>query len=57
MDFKALNSHHSHQNCPVSVSRFNICFSTKEATFTQLSFSLSETQHPLLNYLGPGSKF
>jgi hypothetical protein len=46
-----------HKNCPVSVSHLNICFNTEEATFTQLSFILSETQHTLLNYLGPGSKF
>jgi len=57
MDFKALNSHLSQQNCPVSVSYLNICFNTEEATFSQSSFILSETKHTLLNYLGPGSKF
>jgi len=48
--------HNNTAQC-LSVSHLNICFNSEEATFTQLSFILSETQHTLLYYLGPGSKF
>jgi len=48
--------HNNTARC-LSVSHLNICFNSEEATFTQMSFILSETQHTLLYYLGPGSSF
>ena len=56
MNFKALNFHHSQQTA-LCLLHLNICFTTEEATFTKLSFILSETLYMLLNYLGPFSNF